>query len=382
MGNISTWFKKHRRSKKRQSKEVKKSNLRECGICLSVQPNNNKYFPKIEGCTHREKICFFCLDRHVLTEINMKGNIKRISCPITNCAHVYGYNEIRKIVKYETFQRYDHLITMKILATRKEFRWCKAEGCESGQIHDDSGDHPIVICHACKSRSCYVHDVPWHYDKTCNEFELELENVKDMATINYKKENTKSCPKCNVTIEKNGGCDHITCQITSGGCGHEFCWLCLEDYSKILEEGNHLHDPNCNYFVSYDEETLYRSLGSLESRIRRVILGQDEEDSETDDDSSMEGNSENDDECTEQHACPLCGLGWKQHVATWNNMLLGLMEEESDIDKESDEEEDLSYYEWEDGQTWAYNAENFVMMYMLQRLAEDEESLDDISECD
>jgi len=69
-------------------------------------------------------------------------------------------------------------------------------------------------------------------------------------------------------IEKNGGCDHMTClycsQITMAkfltfsfvenlifigrqpvGCGFDFCWLCLAPYNEILREGNHRHRETC-----------------------------------------------------------------------------------------------------------------------------------------
>ena len=39
------------------------------------------------------------------------------------------------------------------------------------------------------------------------------------------------CPNCHEMIQKNGGCDHMTCQ-PPGGCGHEFWFTCGCDYKK------------------------------------------------------------------------------------------------------------------------------------------------------
>jgi len=44
----------------------------------------------------------------------------------------------------------------------------------------------------------------------------------DSETSNWICANTKDCPKCKSAIEKNGGCNHMTCRQ----CAHEWCWLC------------------------------------------------------------------------------------------------------------------------------------------------------------
>lgn len=45
----------------------------------------------------------------------------------------------------------------------------------------------------------------------------------------------KKCPRCEVPVEKNGGCLHVTCW-----CGCEFCWRC----SKEMPECEGSYDPN------------------------------------------------------------------------------------------------------------------------------------------
>lgn len=36
---------------------------------------------------------------------------------------------------------------------------------------------------------------------------------------------SQECPKCHVTIEKDGGCNHMVCR--NQNCKAEFCWVCL-----------------------------------------------------------------------------------------------------------------------------------------------------------
>ncbi len=59
--------------------------------------------------------------------------------------------------------------------------------------------------------------------------------------------NTKICPKCDSTIEKNGGCNHMTCRI----CRHDFCWLCSGDWR------NH---TSCNKAPDIDAKSARASL--------------------------------------------------------------------------------------------------------------------------
>jgi hypothetical protein len=67
-----------------------------------------------------------------------------------------------------------------------------------------------VHCPYCDYAMCLTCIRPWHPDNSCNK-EKDAENAKSEATI--QKMGAKPCPKCGVNIEKNGGCDHMTCKI-------------------------------------------------------------------------------------------------------------------------------------------------------------------------
>jgi hypothetical protein len=57
-------------------------------------------------------------------------------------------------------------------------------------------------------------------------------------TTNWLLSHTKACPKCGKPVEKNGGCNHITCP-----CGAHFCWMCLGLFDSVK-----VYQHSCNAF--------------------------------------------------------------------------------------------------------------------------------------
>lgn len=60
----------------------------------------------------------------------------------------------------------------------------------------------------------------------------DKKNNSDSENAKWITSHTKHCPNCNKFIEKNQGCDHMTCRTTAGGFGHEFCWLCFGNWKS------------------------------------------------------------------------------------------------------------------------------------------------------
>lgn len=109
--------------------------------------------------------------------------------------------------------------------------WCPAPGCEfvlqnaSGNVVDARCECGHEFCFLCKSEA--------HRPASCAMVKAwELKNNSESENTVWIMANTKPCPKCGVNIEKNQGCNHMTCRRELGGCSHEFCWMCLQPWSS------------------------------------------------------------------------------------------------------------------------------------------------------
>ena len=73
-----------------------------------------------------------------------------------------------------------------------------------------------MICSTCGRGTCVRCDTPDHPDKTCAQVQAadkmkSLHQEHDQASDAYIQRSTKPCPRCKAPIEKNKGCDTMTC---------------------------------------------------------------------------------------------------------------------------------------------------------------------------
>ena len=215
----------------------------ECEICAETVPL------VVLRCHASATICVECLQQHIHTEMNDKMFTEKIKCP--TCSTVWEHQEVMRLAATEDGERFERLVLHQTLKQMPDFRFCKKSGCGSGQIHADGDRYPIMTCFKCRTQMCYTHDVLWHSGETCEAYDARKGGEDDMSR-RWVASMTRPCPKCKVPIEKNGGCDHMTCRVAS--CQHEFCWLCSAPYDRIRRYGNHHHRPTCTYYAAYDGE--------------------------------------------------------------------------------------------------------------------------------
>ena len=97
----------------------------------------------------------------------------------------------------------------------------------------------MCLCYACcrkvverRTKSNHLHSVIFLYlfSFFTHHFPpIKLHHFSPLSiryTHRYHHHTILQCPKCNVCIEKNGGCNHMHCCK----CKYDFCWICLGGY--------------------------------------------------------------------------------------------------------------------------------------------------------
>lgn len=81
----------------------------------------------------------------------------------------------------------------------------------------------IFTCIGCHKKSCIKHESTWHEGETCEEYDYRVSGQKERdqkaqeeASRAAVAELSKKCPgkNCAYNIQKNDGCDHMTCKST------------------------------------------------------------------------------------------------------------------------------------------------------------------------
>ncbi|KAF0980451.1 hypothetical protein FDP41_013665 [Naegleria fowleri] len=125
-----------------------------------------------------------------------------------------------------------------------------APGCKC--VIKKTVDIPLhkVRCVPCDTLFCFQCGKSPHYPATCEmfeEFSKKSSSMTEGASYDFIQKNTKPCPKCKRLIDKNGGCNHMTCSM----CHHEFCWLCFGNWH------NHNFEACKEKIVQFTSETLH-----------------------------------------------------------------------------------------------------------------------------
>ncbi|KAJ5363170.1 hypothetical protein N7541_004014 [Penicillium brevicompactum] len=210
-----------------------------CDICCEEGDDLETYAMR---CGHR--FCVDCYRQYLAQKIKEEGEAARIQCPGNKCSRIVDSKSMDLLVTHGLNERYRELLTRTYVDDKENLKWCPAPNCQYAidcgvRARDLRRIVPTVRCF-CKHEFCFGCTLADHQPTPCTLVKMWLQKCEDDSeTANWISANTKECPRCNSTIEKNGGCNHMTCRK----CKHEFCWMCMGLWS---EHGTSWY--NCNRY--------------------------------------------------------------------------------------------------------------------------------------
>ena len=189
-----------------------------CMICNEELKEEEKKNNLLE-CYHM--FCDDCYYEYLKEKIN-SNFIEGIKCLDKDCdTKLYDdfiekklFKDIKLLDKYKTLQN------KRQLMLDPNIQLCPFPDCDSYAKKEN--DSKYVSCIKYKHKFCFNCLKEWHGNKKCDtSVDKSFEKWRDSDKV-------KRCPKCKFFIEKNEGCNHITCY----NCKYQFCWLCLGEYNS------------------------------------------------------------------------------------------------------------------------------------------------------
>ncbi|CAN6919916.1 unnamed protein product [Brassica oleracea var. botrytis] len=194
-----------------------------CPACYAhVSPRHK--FEVRSGCFHR--ICFTCIRDCVSSQL-ARGDT--LLCPYPGCEKELVLEDCRGIVDDDALNLIIHRKKEKAIPVLDRV-YCPKPSCNFLMSDRDlidprqkkSVERTCVECGLCFCKKCHV---PWHYKKTCDEFKKSPSYLTSDAALFESLVKTQGwikCPQCATVVQKNGGCQRISCRH----CNHKFCYAC------------------------------------------------------------------------------------------------------------------------------------------------------------
>eukprot|EP00733_Pompholyxophrys_punicea_P000204 Pompholyxophrys_punicea_v1_NODE_38_length_4733_cov_3.558572.p2 type:complete len:394 gc:universal NODE_38_length_4733_cov_3.558572:2468-1287(-) len=204
-----------------------------CSLCMSDLPASE--FRQL-SCGHR--FCSACLKdllRLGLDEEWAQSMATHLHCPQQGCPHQMNEADIQHITGDNArVARYRDILTALFFNANRNIRHCPTAACEA--IYEIDFQPENVTCRSCNATYCSYCRQPHERGAECSDVRtaqtaatestdanIPAEELQERQYQEWLRKNTKPCPKCDVNIQKNEGCNHMTCRM----CKHDYCWDCL-----------------------------------------------------------------------------------------------------------------------------------------------------------
>ncbi|XP_063204415.1 E3 ubiquitin-protein ligase ARIH2 isoform X1 [Chroicocephalus ridibundus] len=210
-----------------------------CAVCMQFVRKENLLSL---ACQHQ--FCRSCWEQHC-TVLVKDGVGVGVSCMAQDCLLRTPEDFVFPLLPSEELKdKYRRYLFRDYVESHYQLQLCPGADCPMViQVQEPKARR--VQCNRCNEVFCFKCRQMYHAPTDCATIRKWLTKcADDSETANYISAHTKDCPKCNICIEKNGGCNHMQCSK----CKHDFCWMCLGDWkthgSEYYECSRYKENPD------------------------------------------------------------------------------------------------------------------------------------------
>jgi len=196
-----------------------------CGVCYDEVPPSSAVSL---GCDHA--FCVDCFRTYLATQVgNGPPGCLTTKCPSFKCTQLVPHSYFRGLLSHseassQLLEKQEAYCLRNYIENSRSMNFCRAAHCELISVATSSAHVDEVVNCPCGHRYCFKCGEEPHQPCSCSQLSTWNDKCSNESeTTNWIMANTKKCPKCAVRIEKNQGCNHMTCKH----CNHHFCWLCF-----------------------------------------------------------------------------------------------------------------------------------------------------------
>lgn len=149
------------------------------------------------------------------SELSYNGKV-----PCMTCLNEFEPLAIMPVFSAHQQDEINQQLFSRYLSLNADIRTCPKQGCKfSGVLDAKSNCQTPLVCDDCGTQWT---DAGASAAKRC-----VFGFLPDWSET-WKLFFAQRCPGCGIWINKNGGCNHMTCQK----CKYEFCWVCSQNSKK------------------------------------------------------------------------------------------------------------------------------------------------------
>jgi ariadne-1 len=131
-------------------------------------------------------------------------------CPYPKCNVLVPYSKMKEYLSEAQFSEFEKFLYKSYTDDNKSIKWCPQARCS--YYCENPSLVPTEIKCQCSYMYCFGCNEEAHNPAPCQlNKKWALKNGAEAENVTWIQANAKACPKCHKNIEKNQGCDHMTC---------------------------------------------------------------------------------------------------------------------------------------------------------------------------